>query len=122
MNEHPQVQVFLHAAASMRENRYWARNPREQVAFLRARRNVMTEVCFHVDHNHVLDPRGLAAFAAASEVRGNMRWLGATAETVLLPELDEAIQLSLAVVESADNTGEDSTARPCGGGESTPPS
>lgn len=122
MNEHPQVEAFLDAAASMRENRYWARSPREQLAFLGALRDVMTEVCFHVDRNHVLDSMGLAAFAAVAGAHNGVPWLGASAETVLLPELDEAIQRCLAAVESTDNTGGDPTAWPASVGQPVPPS
>ncbi len=112
----------MRAASSMRENRYWARNPREQLAFLGALRDVMTEVCFHVDRNHVLDPIGLAAFAAAAGTQKVVPWLGASAETVLLPALEEVIQRCLAAVESTDNTGGDATAWPASGGPPAPPS
>ena len=122
MNEHPQVEAFLHAAASMRENRYWARSPREQLAFLGALRDVMTEVCFHIDRNHVLDSRGLAAFAVAVGAPRGVPWLGATAETVLLSDIDDAIQRCLAAVESTDNTGGEPIAWPASLGPPAPPS
>lgn len=122
MNEHPQVEAFLDAAASKRENRYWARNPREQLAFLGALRDVMTEVCFHADRNHLLDPVGLAAYAAAAGTQKALPWLGASAETVLMPQLDEAIQRCLAAVESTDNTGGDPTAWPASAGQPAQPS
>lgn len=109
MNGHPQVNAFVQAAECMRENRYWARNVQEQLEFLGALRDVMIEVCFHLDRNHVLDPRGLAAFAASDGTQQIASWVAPSAESVLLPWLDAAIQRSLAVVDSKDNTGEDPT-------------
>lgn len=107
MKRHPQIEAFLQAAESLHENRYWARDSWEQVKFIEALRDVMTEVCFHLDRNHVLDPRGLAAFAAADEGQYGAQWMGHSAESVLLPGFDRAIQRSLAAVEAKDNTGED---------------
>ncbi len=107
VTRHPQIETFVQATESMHENRYWARDPWEQVEFLEALRDVITEVCFHLDRNHVLDPRGLATFAAAGEGQYGSPWMGHSAESVLLPELDGAIQQSLAAVVTRDNTGEE---------------
>lgn len=120
VNEHFQVEAFLHAAVSMRENRYWERNLREQLAFLCALRDVMTEVCFNFDRNGVLDPIGLAAFEAAVGAQDGVPWRSASAGTVLLPESDEAIQRCLAAAESTDNTGGESTAWPTSLGQPVP--
>ncbi|MCY0903602.1 hypothetical protein [Arthrobacter sp. H14-L1] len=98
MNEHPQIEAFLEAAANMRDHRYWVRNQQEQLAFLGALRDVMTEVCFHLDRNQVLDPTGLMAFATTAGVQSGAPWLEASAESVLLPCIDEVIQRYLAAL------------------------
>lgn len=107
MNRHPQIEAFLQASESMHENRYWARDAGEQVEFLEALHDVMTEVCFHLDRNHVLDQKGLEAFLAACGGHNYGSWMRYSAETVLLPELDKAIQRSLAAMVVNDNTGGD---------------
>ncbi|POH57486.1 hypothetical protein [Arthrobacter glacialis] len=104
MTQHPQVEAFVSAAESMRGNRYWARDPQEQIEFLTALRNVLAEVCFHLDRNQLLNQEGLRAFAASSGAPHGLPWLEPSAETVLLPELDNAIQRCLAGLEGADNT------------------
>ncbi|WP_218714105.1 hypothetical protein [Arthrobacter sp. BF1] len=104
MTKHPQVEAFVSAAESMRENRYWARDPQEQIDFLTALRDVVTEVCFHLDRNQLLNQEGLRAFAASSGTSNGVPWLEPSSETVLLPELDNAIQRCLAGHEGTDNT------------------
>lgn len=104
--------AFANAAASMRDCRYWARNPREQIAFLLALRDVLTEVCFHLDRNHVLNQQGLRAFAAAASIDFGAPWLDPGAGTVLLSGMDEAIKLCLATLEASDNTEGDPTTSP----------
>lgn len=69
----------------MRENRYWARTPREQLAFLGALRDAMTDACFHLGRNPVLDPAALEAFATTAGAQGGAPWLDASAEAALLP-------------------------------------
>lgn len=122
MNEHPQVGAFVKAASLMRENRYWARNPSDQLAFLGALRDVMTEVCFHLDRESLLDPAGLAAFAMAAEVHVRVSWSDPSAESVLLWGVENAIQRALAGLESTDNTGEDKSVKPSSVGQPAPPS
>ncbi len=122
MNEHPQIEAFLQAAASMRDNRYWTRSEQEQLAFLGVLREVMTEVCFHLDRNQVLDPTGLTAFATTAGIQSGAPWLEASAESVLLPCIDAAIQRHLAALQTTDNTGGDPEARPSSIGQPAPPS
>jgi hypothetical protein len=122
VNEHPQVGAFLHAAATMRENRYWARNPREQLAFLGALRDVMTEASFHLDRNDVLNPAALEAFAATAGAQRAAPWLDASAESVLLSGMDAAIQRCLAALETTDNTGGDPMAWSTSLDQPAPPS
>ncbi len=122
VNEHPQIEAFLQAAASMRDNRYWARNRQEQLAFLGVLRDVITEVCFHLDHNQVLDPTGLTAFATVAGIQSGVPWLDASAESALLPCIDDAIQRYLAALETTDNTGGDPEAWPSIIGQPAPPS
>ena len=104
MTQHPQVEALVSAAESMRGNRYWARDPKEQVDFLTALCDVLREVCFHLDRNQLLNQDGLRAFAANSGAPIGVPWLEPSAETVLLPELDNAIQRCLAGFEGTDNT------------------
>ncbi len=104
MTKHPQVEAFVSAAESMRGNRYWARDPQDQIEFLTALRDVLTEVCFHLDRNQLINQAGLRAFAANSGAPNGVPWLEPSAETVLLPELDNAIQRCLAGFECTDNT------------------
>lgn len=104
MTKHPQVEAFVSAAESMRGNRYWARDPQEQVDFLTALRDVLTEICFHLDRNQILNQDGLRAFAVSSGASNGVPWLAPSSETVLLPELDNAIQRCLAGLEGTDNT------------------
>lgn len=110
MDNHPQIKAFLQAAAAMRENRYWARNPHEQLDFLGALRDVLTEVCYHLDRNEVLNADATKNIAEVAASHRIAPWPGAIAECVLMPAMEESIQRSLAAVEGTDNTGEDPTA------------
>lgn len=110
MDNHPQINAFLQAAAAMRENRYWARNPHEQLDFLGALRDVLTEVCYHLDRNEVLNAETTKNLAEVAVSHMIAPWPGAIAECVLMPAMEDAIQRSLAAVEGTDNTGEDPTA------------
>lgn len=84
MNEHPQVGAFVKAASLIRENRCWARNSSDEVAFLGALRDVMTGVCFHLDRESLLDPAGLAVFAVVAEIHGCGLGAGASASAELV--------------------------------------
>lgn len=104
MSQHPQATAFVRAAELMHANRYWARAPHEQLEFLLALHDVLTEVCFHLDRNHVLNEAGLRAFADASDASHVPRLFGSSAGTILLPALDQAILTCLAALEDADDT------------------
>lgn len=124
MNEHPQVGAFAKAASHMPESRYWARNPRDEVAFLGALGDVITGACFHHDRESLLDRAGPAAFAMAVEIHGSGLGAGANAsdELVLPSGVEYAIQRTLAGLDATDNTGEDKSVKPSSIGQPAPPS
>ncbi|WP_136017861.1 hypothetical protein [Arthrobacter silvisoli] len=105
VQEHPQIKTFAEAALALRSERYWQyRSKGEQVEFLRALSELLTEVCYHLDHNDVLPFELLRAcqdFAAPS-----LRHLPSqpSAEAVLMSCLDRRIEQLIAEQNESGNT------------------
>ncbi len=106
VTEHPQIEAFQQAADLMRKERYWQRNPKEEVEFLRALTEVLTEVCYHLDSCRILDPAGLTAYRSVTGAPALPEMFGISAELVLVAALDNAISHRVAGGATARNTGD----------------
>lgn len=78
--DHPQIKAFAEAALILRADRYWQScSTGEQVEFLRALGDVLTEVCYQLDVNDVVPadltelPQDLAA-SRTRIYRCRLRW------------------------------------------------
>lgn len=61
--KNPQVQAFEKAAEAMKAERYWGHeNKEDQLDFLRAFSDVLTEVAYQLKQHEILDPAGLEAY------------------------------------------------------------
>jgi hypothetical protein len=106
MGDHPQIKAFLEAAAIIRAERYWLYGAKEeQVEFLCALREVLAEVCFHLDAHRVL-PQAVLKMC--------QEWAGAgirdvpapaSAALVLISYLDGRIEQLIAESNDSGNTG-----------------
>jgi hypothetical protein len=106
MQDHPQIKAFTEAALLLRSERYWHYGSSgEQADFLRALGDVLTEVCYHLDVNHVLplDFLKAAQDMAAPAIR-NLP-VRPPAELVLMSCLDRRIEQLIAAPNDSRNTG-----------------
>ena len=109
MNDHPQVAALRQAAELMRDQRYCCGNDDSEIDFLRALADVVREVSYQLDAIQALNLEGLAAYC---QMAGLQPWGGnANAELILMTAVDAAVEMRIATVPTAGNTG-DSTGAP----------
>ena len=112
MDDHPQVMAFLDAAEMLRGERYWGCGSKEeQTELLRALKNVLTEVCFHLDAHGVL-PQAVPRMwqdLASPEVRGLP--VRPSSGLVLISYLDGRIDQLIAESNDSGNTGAEGSSR-----------
>jgi hypothetical protein len=113
MKDHPQIKAFNKAASMLRAERYWDfGSTEEHIEFLRALGEVLTEVCYHLDANHVLPLEILEAGQdiAAPAIR-RLR-LQPSAALLLMTYLDRRIEQLIAAPDNARNTGAEGITAP----------
>jgi hypothetical protein len=106
MDDHPQIKAFLDAAEMLRAERYWGCDSKEgQTALLRALKDVLTEVCFHLDAHAVLPQAVLSTWKelASPGIRGLP--VRPSSGLVLISYLDGRIEQLIAGSNDSGNTG-----------------
>jgi hypothetical protein len=112
MDDHPQVMAFLDAAAILRIGRYWGcDSTQQQTELLRALKEVLTEVCFHLDANGVLPQAVLRMWQelTSPEIRGLP--VRPSSGLVLIYYLDGRIDQLIAESNDSGNTGAEGSFR-----------
>jgi hypothetical protein len=112
MGNHPQSRAFLDAAVILRAERYWRCDSREEQAeLLRALKDVLTEVCFHLDAHGVLPEAVLRMWQdlAAPEIRSLP--VRPSSGLVLISYLDGRIEQLIAESNDSGNTGAEGSSR-----------
>jgi hypothetical protein len=113
MDDHPQIKAFLDAAEMLRGERYWGCDSKEeQTELLRALKDVLTEVCFHLDAHGVLPQAVLRMWQdlASPEIRGLP--VRPSSGLVLISYLDGRIDQLIAESNDSGNTGAEGSSRP----------
>jgi hypothetical protein len=113
MDDHPQVKAFRDAAGVLRAERYWGFDSKEeQTELLRALKDVLTEVCFHLDAHRVLPQavRRMWQAMAAPGIQGLP--VHPSAGLVLMSYLDGRIEQLIAESNDSGNTGAEGSSRP----------
>jgi hypothetical protein len=113
MDDHPQMKAFLDAAEMLRGERYWGCGSKEeQTELLRALKDVLTEVCFHLDAHGVLPQAVLRMWQdlASPEIRGLP--VRPSSGLVLISYLDGRIDQLIAESNDSGNTGAEGSSRP----------
>jgi hypothetical protein len=112
MDDHPQIKAFLDAAAILRAERYWGCDSKEeQTGLLRALKDVLTEVCFHLDAYGVLPQAVLRMWQdlAPPGIRGLP--VRPSSGLVLISYLDGRIEQVIAESNDSGNTGAEGSSR-----------
>jgi hypothetical protein len=112
MDDHPQIKAFLDAAEMLRGERYWGCDSKEeQTELLRALKDVLTEVCFHLDaHRCCRRLLRICQDLASSEIRGLP--VRPSSGLVLISYLDGRIEQLIAESNDSGNTGAEGSSRP----------
>ncbi|UKA55146.1 hypothetical protein LFT45_04205 [Arthrobacter sp. FW305-BF8] len=106
MQDHPQIKAFAEAATTLGAERYWHYDSREeQAALLRALRDVLMEVCFHLDFHAVL-PQAVLKICQELAAPGVRDAPGRpSVGLVLMSYLDARIEQLIADSDDYRNTG-----------------
>jgi hypothetical protein len=110
MDDHPQVKAFLDAATILRAERYWGWDSSdEQIKLLRALKDVLTEVCFHLEVHGMLPQSVLRMwqYLATPAIRGLP--VRPSSGLVLISYLDGRIEQLIAESNDSGNTGAEGT-------------
>lgn len=106
MHDHPQIKAFADAASKLRAERYWQYcSIGEQVEFLRALGDVLTEVCYHLDVNDVLPAELLEVCQALAAPGTRILPVRPSVGLVLISCLDRRIEQLIADPYDSRNTG-----------------
>jgi hypothetical protein len=110
MDDHPQVKAFMESTAILRADRYWDFNSKEeQIRLLCALKDVLTEVCFHLDVHKVL-PQAVLAMWQTLAAPGIQRLpVRPSSGLVLMSYLDLRVEQLIAESNDSGNTGAEGT-------------
>ncbi|MDP9694496.1 UNVERIFIED_ORG: hypothetical protein J2X79_002055 [Arthrobacter globiformis] len=110
MDDHRQIKAFLDAAEMLRAERYWHYGAQgEQTDFLRALREVLTEVCFHLDAHAVLPQAVLRTWKELPSPGIRGLTVRPSSGLVLISYLDLRIEQLIAESNDSGNTGAEGT-------------
>lgn len=113
MDDHPQIKAFLDAAGMLRGERYWGCDSREEQAeLLRALKDVLTEVCFHLD-TYAVFPQAVLRMRqdlASPGIRGLP--VCPSSGLVLISYVDGRIEQLIAESNDSGNTGAEGSSKP----------